>query len=99
MNESVAMGEERRKSSLTDNDLDRIGEAFDNRLTSFCERIGYDVTTPESRAEIRKDHEFVRESRKAKAKIVAAILTAMGTAIGGAAMANTDILKMIFGAK
>ena len=58
------MTEERRKSVLLDSDVDRIGEAFEQRLTSFCERIGYDVSTPESRDEIRTDHKFVRIIRK-----------------------------------
>lgn len=97
MSGPVAMTGERRKSVLTDDDLDRIGENFDKRLTNFCEVIGYDVTTPESRSEIRDDHKFVRDARKAKAKIVGAALAAVGTALGGAAMANTDVLKMIFG--
>lgn len=94
---AMADRQERRKSVLSDDDVERIGEAFDKKISVLCETIGYDITTPDSRSEIRKDHEFVRDSRKAKGRIVAAILTAMGTAIGGAAMANADILTKIFG--
>ena len=97
MNGIVAMSGERRKSILTDEDVDRIGEVFDRRQSQLFETIGYDISSASARDEIRDDHKFVRDSRRAKGKIVAALLTAMGTAIGGAAMANTDILKIIFG--
>lgn len=78
---------ERRKSVLLDSDLDRIGEAFDRRLTSFCEKIGYDVTTPESRAAIRDDHSFVRNFRKRAGWIIttivgAAIVSGVAAAFG-----------------
>lgn len=73
----VAVSEpERRKSVLQDSDLDRIGEAFDQRLTSFCEKIGYDVTTPETRAEIREDHTWVRKWRNRTGWIVATVVGA-----------------------
>jgi hypothetical protein len=78
------MTEERRKSVLQDTDFDRIGEAFEQRLASFCEKIGYDVTTPESRSEIRDDHRFVRLLRKAAVGIIAAFVVA----IAGAAAAG-----------
>lgn len=79
--------QERRNAVLTDADVARIETAFDKRLNSLFEMIGYDTTTPESRSSIRKDHEFVRSARRAKGKIVAAFLTAIG---GSAAVAATS---------
>jgi hypothetical protein len=55
--------DQQERTSLTDSDFDKIGEAFDKRLTSLFEVIGYNVTTPESREEIHKDHTFVRSMR------------------------------------
>lgn len=78
------MTEERRKSLLQDSDFEKIGEAFEQRLASFCEKIGYDVTTPESRSEIRDDHRFVRLLRKAAVGIIAAMIVA----VAGAAAAG-----------
>lgn len=84
--ESVAMGEraegvDRRKSSLTEDDFARIGETFDHRLSNLFEVIGYDTSTPDSRAEIRDDHKFVRDARKAKGTILGAIYVAIGSGI------------------
>ena len=78
------MSEERRKSLLLESDLDRIGEAFERRLESFCEKLGYDVTTPESRAEIRDDHRFVRVARKGALWVAGTAVVA----IAGAAAAG-----------
>lgn len=86
---------ERRRSVLSDDDFDKIGEAFEKKLNGLFEVIGYDISTPETRTEIRKDHEFVRDSRKAKAIIIGAILTAVGTAIGSAAIGSDKIMKII----
>lgn len=55
---------ERRKSILTEDDIEKIGKAFDQRQTQLFETIGYDVTTPESRSAIRDDHRFVRILRQ-----------------------------------
>lgn len=65
------MSEERRKSLLLESDLEKIGEAFDRRLEGFCERIGYDVSTAESRDAIRTDHKFVRYVRKGVLWVIA----------------------------
>jgi len=74
--------QERRKSHLTDHDLERIGDAFDERLSKRFELIGYDDTTPESRAEIRKDHEWTRTTRQFKTAIIMAIALAIAGGIG-----------------
>jgi hypothetical protein len=73
-----------RKPALSESDLDRIGEAFDKRLTSFCEVIGYDVTTPESRSAIRDDHKFVRALRRAAVWLIGVVVVAAaGAAAAG----------------
>ena len=74
------MSEERRKSLLLESDLDRIGEAFEKRLEVFCERLGYDVSTPESRDAIRTDHKFVRYVRKGALWVIGGAATAYITA-------------------
>jgi trimethylamine:corrinoid methyltransferase-like protein len=53
------MTTERRAGVLTEHDFERIGEEFAKQL----ETIGYDVSTPESRAAIVKDHAYVRSWR------------------------------------
>lgn len=55
---------ERRKSLLTDDDIEKIGGVFTKHQTQLFETIGYDVTTPESRSAIRDDHRFVRIARQ-----------------------------------
>lgn len=73
--------DDRRKSLLSDHDIERIGEQFDRKMQGMFEVIGYDTTTPDSRSEIRKDHEFVRDARKAKAIVIIGMLTAFGGSI------------------
>lgn len=77
---------DRRKSLLSDGDIERVGEVFDRKMQSMFEVIGYDTSTPDSRTEIRKDHEFVRDARKAKAIVIVAMLIAFGGSIAAWAM-------------
>lgn len=86
MADSHAHSPERRKLSLSDNDIERIGEIFDRKMQGMFEVIGYDTSTPESRADIRKDHEMVRDLRRAKTVIILAVLAAVGTSIAAWAM-------------
>lgn len=72
---------ERRRSALSDEDMDRIGDAFDKRLNNLFEVIGYDTSTPNAREEIRKDHGFVREARRAKGRVIGAFFGSIGAAI------------------
>lgn len=72
---------EQRRSILSEGDLDAIGRAFDDRMNSMFEIIGYDISTPESRAEINKDHQMVRDARKAKALILSSFFIGVGAAI------------------
>lgn len=73
---------DRRKAILSDSDIERIGDAFDHKMRGLFEVIGYDTSTPESRSEIRKDHEFVRSARNAKGTAVTAFLGSIAAAIG-----------------
>lgn len=73
--------QERRQNSLTDADLSSISDMFDSRMSTLFETIGYDTTTPDSRHEIREDHEFVRTTRNAKGTIIGAFLIGIGTVI------------------
>lgn len=75
---------ERRKSVLTESDVERISKAFAGERDKFFELIGYDVTTPESRGEIRDDHRFIRLFRKSAVWIVGTVLVA----VAGAAAAG-----------
>ena len=58
---------------LTDNDIQRFLAAVEAAAVSRFESIGYDITTPKSRAEINQDHVFVRDLRKGtgRAKVAA----------------------------
>lgn len=85
-------GYEQRKSMLTDSDIERIGEAFDRKMQGLFEMIGYDTSTPDSRSEIRKDHEFVRDARQARAVLVTAVMTSIGGAIVLALWAGAKVL-------
>jgi hypothetical protein len=75
-----AMSEQhnRRRANLTDDDHERIQKSFESSQLRFFEMIGYDATTPASRQEIRKDHEFVRGARRAKGAVIAAFFTGIG---------------------
>jgi len=66
-------GPDRRASVLTDNDIQRFLAAVEAFAVSRFESIGYDITTPKSRAEINADHVFVRDLRQGtgRAKIAA----------------------------
>lgn len=80
----VAVAEERRErrgSVLSDTDIERIETAFDRRLAALFEAIGYDTSSPQERNEIRKDHEFVRDTRRAKGKVLTAFVTGIGGSI------------------
>lgn len=75
---------------LSDDDLGRIKgamtESFEEQFTRWCETIGYDVTTPESRSEIRDDHRAVRLGRKAVVWVMGLIVAggvAAAFAMGG----------------
>lgn len=69
--------EERRSSILTDDDFSRIERIFDSRIQRLFETIGYDTSTPESRAAIYADHRFVRGLRKARGLVI----TGIGSAV------------------
>jgi hypothetical protein len=82
------MDDERRKSALTDDDLDRIKgaihETFAEQFTRWCETIGYDVTSNDSRDAIRTDHKFVRYLRKGSVWVVGIAAAAyIGAAAAG----------------
>ena len=82
------MPEERRKSALTDDDLDRIKgaihETFTQQFTRWAETIGYDVSSPESRSDIRDDHRFVRYLRKGSGWVIGIAAAAyIGAAAAG----------------
>ena len=69
---------ERRGSALSDNDIERIGEAFDRKMQGLFEVIGYDTSSPETRMEIRKDHEFVRDARRIKGRVILTFFGGLG---------------------
>ncbi len=81
---SERTGNERRGGLLTDDDfarlaaaaelaIQRAGMAADAAAVARFESIGYNVSTPESRAELHLDHTFIRDLRKgtARAKMAA----------------------------
>lgn len=69
------------RPSLTEADFERIGRVFDKRVHTLFETIGYDVTTPESRARIRDDHTFIRRIRRASGLILTGLFTAIGSGV------------------
>lgn len=73
---------ERRQTVISDADIERISEAFDRKINGLFEMIGYDTSSHDSRGEIRKDHEFVRDARRAKAQVTGALLISIGGGIG-----------------
>ena len=72
---------ERRIATLTEADYERLSKMFDERLDRMAELIGYDVSTHESRDEIRRDHEFTREARKGISAIRSRGMMALVSAI------------------
>lgn len=74
------MAEERRKSVLTEFDFEKIGETFERKQAQLFETIGYDVSSHESRSEIRKDHDFVRSARSWKTWLVVTVAGTLATA-------------------
>ena len=85
---TVESRQERRKGLLSDEDLGRIKgamtESFEEQFTRWCETIGYDVTTPESRSAIRDDHRAVRLGRKLAVWFIGAVILAgIGAAMAG----------------
>jgi hypothetical protein len=76
---------ERRARTLTDDDIDELMRRIDLAFARQMEAIGYDVTTPKAREQIRKDHEFARDLRLGTARAkVAAWGAAISTFVGGA---------------
>lgn len=69
---------ERRRNVLSNDDIDRIGDMFSQKMDSLFETIGYDVSNHDSRSNIRKDHEFVRWLRRAKGKLLGAFWAGIG---------------------
>lgn len=69
---------ERRAGVLSETDLARIKTMMVEERTEWAESIGYDVTTVTARKEICHDHDFVREARLAKVRIVGIFLSAIG---------------------
>lgn len=66
---------ERRDATISDHELELLTERLlEKFMFRILENIGYDVTTAESRAFIREDHQWVRDWRTgaAKAKSAAA---------------------------
>ena len=74
-------GQERRVSVLTESDIEKIAGMIVQERTAWAETLGYDVSTPHSRSEIRKDHELVRDLRRAKGKILGAFFTGFGSSV------------------
>lgn len=78
---------ERRTSVLSDDDIAKLLLAIDKSEARRLESIGYDLSSPGSRAEIHADHAFVRGLRKgtgrAKMAAVGAITIAILTLLGG----------------
>ena len=75
------MSLERRESILTDVDIEKIESMIVRERTAWAESIGYDVSSAAARAEIRKDHELVRDLRQAKGKILGAFFTGFGSSV------------------
>lgn len=77
-------GHDRRSSRISSDEIDSIADKFMERLTIAAENIGYDITTPESRAEINKDHQFLRDWRTGTSTTkTAAVGVGITTIIGG----------------
>lgn len=73
--------DERRQSVLTDDDMERFAEVMERSWVRYAESIGFDVSTPSTRAEIYADHRFVRNARQVKGRILAGFITAIGSAV------------------
>ena len=79
------MTTERRNRVLTDDDIAELMRRMDESWRRHCELIGYDVSTPETRAEIHADHMFVRNMRNGAMRAkVAGWGAAITTFVGGA---------------
>lgn len=74
-------GQEQRRNVLTDNDVERIKNMMVAERTAWAESIGFDVSTPRSRLEIRKDNEFTRNMRRAKNKLITVVFTGIGGSV------------------
>lgn len=71
---------ERRENTLTDTDLERIGDTFDRRVAGIFENIGYDISDAAERGKIRLDHVWVRDLRTGTEKVkVGALISVLGT--------------------
>lgn len=77
-------GSEHKAGTLTDADINRLLHAIDQSFSRQMEAIGYDVSTPESRASIHADHDFVRDLRKGTSKAKMTALAMLTVAIFGA---------------
>jgi hypothetical protein len=84
--------QERRESILTESDFEKIHGMFVTMRSeiqatiardreAWAESLGYDVSSVASRSEIRKDHELVRDIRRAKGKIMGAFFTGFGSSV------------------
>lgn len=72
---------DQRKNVLTDDDFVKIGDAFDERMSTLFETIGYDVGSPQERANIREDHVWIRSIRVGTEKLkTGAVLSLVGSA-------------------
>lgn len=82
---------------LSDYELEAVADRLWEKFSARFENIGYDLSTPTARDQIRKDHEWVREWRtganKAKAAAVGAGITAF---VGGGLWLMWSALKSIF---
>lgn len=82
------MADERRKSILTEDDVTRIQgaieETFTEQLNRWAETIGYDMSSQESRSEIRDDHRFVRSARKGLLWVIATVFIAVASVVAAA---------------
>ena len=75
---------DQRKRVLTNEDVAKIGDAFDERMSSLFETIGYNVNSPDERAKIRADHIWVRDLRTGTDKLKSgAVLSIVTTALAG----------------
>lgn len=74
-----------RRGKLTKGDiqllLEAIDGAYEKTLVKRFEDIGFDISTPKSRAEIRLDTGFTRDLRKGTGRVKMAMVGAIAVAI------------------
>lgn len=77
-------GPEKRSNRLTADEVEDIAGHIMDRIIQGAENIGYDISTPEARAEINKDHQWVRSWRTgAGSAQKAAMGVSVTTILGG----------------